>query len=405
MIISKNIINKLNKIYYNKKYYIYILSILLLFIIIYLCKNKEKFGINDNISPVIYNEGVEAIWTVPPGVTSATFTVIGGKGGDSPYSKGGFGAKVVTTLYVTQESKYYIYVGKNGNAGVNNVIGTLGGISSDSNKYFNGGNTLDNGGGGGSASFVVFNSAPTIIAGGGGGAAGGNGNTAYVPLPNTNGGSGNFNLTFNGSAGNSSGSATGGKGGTGSENINILSFDRIPHLGTTGGGYGGGGGGGFNGGIGGIGGGGGAGGSFVDSTKTNLPRNYLIDTIGTPSIIIEWNNASTQPTTTQPTTTQPTTTQPTTTQPTTTQPTTTQPTTTQPTTTQPITTQPTTTQPTTTQPTTTPFNIPSNTPSNTGLNIIINNNKHNLNDIMSENEIIWSNYNLGINYENLLKKN
>ena len=64
MFISKNIINKL----YNKKNYIIcILSIIVLFIIIYLLyfRINENF-VNQSISPATYAAGVADTWIVPP---------------------------------------------------------------------------------------------------------------------------------------------------------------------------------------------------------------------------------------------------------------------------------------------------------------------------------------------------
>jgi len=347
-----------------------------------------------NISPAIYKEGVAESWVVPPGVTEATFTVIGGKGGDSKYISsytilGGYGGNVTVTLNVNVGEVYNIYVGNNGVSSTSYAIVADRGISADANSsnpfgMFAGGIGTSFTGGGGSASFISFSQAsggqkyPIIIAGGGGGAGRG-GNKGVNPNDTGNytcpGGSGCINKTSNGGNGDcySTGaygvsvkSKDGGLGGTGCISFTTSSITK----GSNGITRGGGGGGGCNAGTGGIqDGGGGGGGSFVDPLLDSNSISYSTDTTGVPSIIITWSltkttqpsttqPSTTQPSTTQPSTTQPSTTQPTTTQPTTTQPTTTQPTTTQPTTTQssntqPSTTQPTTTQPTTTQPTTT----------------------------------------------------
>jgi hypothetical protein len=115
--------------------------------------------------------GTPETWIVPPGVTAATFTVIGGKGGDSTFSNAGygsFGSNVTTTLSGLKEGDIYnIHVGNNGENGIINRT-CSGGSSSDSNNAFGGG--MGNiAGGGGAASFVSLNNVPVIIASGGGG--------------------------------------------------------------------------------------------------------------------------------------------------------------------------------------------------------------------------------------------
>ena len=86
---------------YKYKYYIIgLLTIVLLFIIGYIYYNylqnsnssnssnnsiikyqlKDKFLIEDNLPSFRYEAGTFDTWTVPPGATQATFTVVGGSG-------------------------------------------------------------------------------------------------------------------------------------------------------------------------------------------------------------------------------------------------------------------------------------------------------------------------------------
>ena len=80
--------NILNNLYNKKKYIIYILAIIIICIVIYLLVNKENFveatpiaSLNNGIYTITYNSNESGTWTVPSGVTSATFNVVGGKGG------------------------------------------------------------------------------------------------------------------------------------------------------------------------------------------------------------------------------------------------------------------------------------------------------------------------------------
>ena len=116
---------------------IFILCIIILFIIftsLYFKSNKannnEGFA-NQTISPGIYNyTGSPDIWIVPPGVTEATFTVVGGKGGDVVYydnaiqGTGGKGA-IVTTKLTNLSGSLTICVGGNGEGSVHRT-GTTG---------------------------------------------------------------------------------------------------------------------------------------------------------------------------------------------------------------------------------------------------------------------------------------
>ena len=245
-------------------------------------------------SSELYNyKGNPEVWTVPLGVTSATFTVIGGKGGPGNNTSGGYGAKVTTTIYnLILDDKYNIYVGNNG-------LRPLGGLSSDSSNSFSGGNGWNagsgngiNGGGGGAASFITDNNNEVIIVSGGGGGGGGGG----VGEVGNNGGNG--------------GTGVNGAGGDGlfrsisySLGGSSTSTSYTSHVGASAGyPYNGGGGGGFYGGnsINNFYSSGGAGGSYVISTNSGN-TTYEADNTGSPSILITYTvdpNATQRPTTT-----------------------------------------------------------------------------------------------------------
>jgi hypothetical protein len=290
-------------------------------------------------SPVIiptetFDIGESGKWIVPYGVTQATFTVIGGKGGDgysngNHLASGGSGSNVITTLSNLNSGDIYnIYVGNNGRS-MNSYYYTsgFGGISSDPGKLFSGGNgNAFNTGGGGAASFITDTSNTVIIVAGGGGGGGHNANGGDGgAMTNGNGG---FGSALNCNEYNPLHCATGSGG-------SVTSTTYTSNVGAVGNyEYTGGGGGGYHGGnsIGRLTGGGG-GGSYVISTNSSN-TTFSTDTSRVPSIIIRWSDGlstkTTQPSTTQPSTTQPSTTQPSTTQPSTTQPSTTQPLTTIP---------------------------------------------------------------------------
>jgi hypothetical protein len=113
--------------------------------------------------------GAAQTWTVPAGVTSATFTVEGAAGGNGVLigggtaALGGLGAEVQATL------------GLGSGTAVTFLVGGAG-VSSDGNGVagFNGGGagSGDGGGGGGGFSSVAFGSTVELLAGGGGGGGG-----------------------------------------------------------------------------------------------------------------------------------------------------------------------------------------------------------------------------------------
>lgn len=152
--------------------------------------------------------GSQQTWTVPPGVTSITATLIGGAGGSTvgnSNSSGGKGGYLQATINVTSGNTIYLYIG---GKGTNSNITDQQDINHSGG--FNGGGTggkdidLDNnnnqlqvrnGSGGGGATDIRINGTALtnriLIAGGGGGsgysANGGNGG-------GTTGGNGSITL-------------------------------------------------------------------------------------------------------------------------------------------------------------------------------------------------------------------
>ncbi len=135
-------------------------------------------------------------WTVPNHVTSLTFIVKGAGGGTIfPDAEGGSGAKVTSTLTVTEGEKLKLVVGGGGSWIYNGGYagGGRGGVAG-----------FEPGSGGGGGSFVFSETESLLIAAGGGGGGGGEEET----------GGGNGGHT--GGAGHGIGVAGGG-GGTGSQ--------------------------------------------------------------------------------------------------------------------------------------------------------------------------------------------
>jgi hypothetical protein len=231
-------------------------------------------------------------WTVPEGITQATFDVFGAQGGNEPLGKpGGGGGKAHATIDVTPGDTLQVNVGGAGTGGADDA-GGAGGF----NGGAPGGTASTGAGGGGGASDIRFDTDDSgdfalaeriIVAGGGGGAGasnggaggagggivGGNGNPALGQGSNGQGGLGGSDssggeggaagpplasgATF--SAGDNGDLGVGGAGG---------SFSTV----CCGGGGGGGGGyyGGGGGGSGFQGGGGGGGSGFVDPQASDV---------------------------------------------------------------------------------------------------------------------------------------
>ena len=160
---------------------------------------------------VTYN--CSGTFTVPAGVSSVDYLVVGGGGGggtagSNGYSGGGGGGQVMSGTSVLGASSYNIVVGLggvSGVAGVNNGFGGAGGNSS-----FNG--VVASGGSGGA--YTDENGQPGTIGGGGGSlGVGGNGTSFDGGNGGSNGGGGGGGAGGNG--GDGPGFNTGGAGGIG----------------------------------------------------------------------------------------------------------------------------------------------------------------------------------------------
>ncbi len=217
--------------------------------------------------------GAAAQWTVPSGVTSATFVVDGAQGAEVDYfgtvSRGGYGAQIAATVEVTPGVALAVEVG---GAGLGYIGGYNGGADGVPHGASNGS------GGGGGASGVSEPGVPLLVAGGGGGAGYGG---VFASPSEVGGAGGNAGITGEaGKDGLGVEGGMGGGGGTQSSGGAGGSFATAGANGTAGiggagafgtGGSGGGGGGGYYGGGGGGaaantaggGGGGGGGSSYV----------------------------------------------------------------------------------------------------------------------------------------------
>jgi hypothetical protein len=223
--------------------------------------------------------GSAQTWTVPDGVTSATFYVYGGGGGAGGNNggvvnnsgSGGHGAGVQATLPVEPGQQITIDVGGRGkNATLDPgaggyPMGAPGAKGVDSE--FGGQSTAAGGGGGGDSSvwFGITRAAQVVVAGGGGGGGGGG---------TTPGGKGGDSGAAGGGP-QGGGGGTASSGGAGGGDAQAGKRFRGGAAGTIGGGGGGagdwgGGGGGWSGGPGDSASGGGGGSSYVDPAATGV---------------------------------------------------------------------------------------------------------------------------------------
>lgn len=153
--------------------------------------------------------GGNQTWTVPPGVTSATFTVDGAAGGDNNFSGVGPGGRAAGTLVVTPGQVFTIVVGCEGER---IGYGTGGfGFGHGGNGGPGGVGTISNGlpgAGGGGGSAVLSGSIVVLVGGGGGGStpAGGSTNPAGGAGGGINGSQGGSG--FSGDAGGGGGTQT-----------------------------------------------------------------------------------------------------------------------------------------------------------------------------------------------------
>ncbi len=165
--------------------------------------------------------GAAQYWTVPGGVTQATFTLYGAEGGAGGYygsGSGGLGAEVSAVIPVTGGTALQVNVGQAGSpggggtfggGGAGNLAAGSGGGASDvispaSGDSYPFGNALLVAGGGGGGSPTGTPAAPAA-SGGPAGSPGGTGSTAS-----------GTNSTLGGGGGGTAGTASsGGSGGTG----------------------------------------------------------------------------------------------------------------------------------------------------------------------------------------------
>jgi hypothetical protein len=227
--------------------------------------------------------GAAQNWTVPNGVTQATFDVYGAGGGGTRSAGGGRGGEAKATISVTPGKTLQVNVGGRGGSGVTGTditipggAGGFNGGAAGGDAGVNGGGTdLTSGGGGGGASDVrsgAFGLTDRLIVAGGGGGGGGASGASGAGFGGTGGGvtGGDGGTSFN-SDGHGGFGGTDSKAGDGGAGLSP-SFNGGNGVSGTGGrgathndGGGGGGGGGYWGGGGGGGGfpgsGGGGGGS------------------------------------------------------------------------------------------------------------------------------------------------
>ncbi len=214
--------------------------------------------------PFAFSGGTQ-FWTVPTGVTEATFTLQGAAGGGAASGgQGGLGAELHATIPVSPGERLTILVGGQGTS-----LGVAG---------FNGGGLAgDNGlapaaGSGGGATTVLSSTAATLLVAGGGGGGGGTG-AGTTPGAGGDGGAADTAGIAGAAAtpstpgGGGQASGTGGTAGTGTVAGAVGATTATSTGGAGGaqsvasaGGNGGGGGGGF------IGGGGGGAGGSTDAT-------------------------------------------------------------------------------------------------------------------------------------------
>jgi len=158
--------------------------------------------------------GAPQSWTVPAGVSRATFVLRGAGGGpgsseEASNDEGGAGGKVTATLPVTEGETFSLVLGEPGVEASEHGVEVPGGYGGGGNGGLYG-EFGDGSGGGGS--FLFAPAGPLLLAAGGGGGAG---NLA----PGGNGGQTGANGGENGVSGGTGASATGpGLGGEGGQN-------------------------------------------------------------------------------------------------------------------------------------------------------------------------------------------
>lgn len=231
-----------------------------------------------------YDEHGEYEWTVPDGVTEATFDVYGAQGGNTDHASGGLGGFATATIPIGAYETLLVFVGGRGDNGAG-LGGDVGGFNGG------GGNTNQGGAGGGGASDVRTQPGEfgdrIIVAGGGGGAGG------------DDGGDGGGETGADGVSQVDPGAVGGGgtqtAGGTGGGPPTGAGQDGALGRGGAGADNGGGGGGGYYGGGGGYvraGGGGGSGHIHPDSTNASFGE---ASEAGAGKVIITYTPPDTTP--------------------------------------------------------------------------------------------------------------
>jgi hypothetical protein len=209
--------------------------------------------------------GGNQTWSVPVGVTEATFVLQGASGGDAATGgSGGLGAELHATVPVTPGETLTIVVGGAGSATAgfggggaagDNGLAPLAGAGGGATTVLSGTNgVLLVAGGGGGGGGTGAGTAPG--AGGDGGAGGTAGVAGIAAAPSTPGGGG-LASGVGGAAGENAGGVAGAAGGTSVTSVGGTGGEQAS---ASAGGNGGGGGGGF------VGGGGGGAGASTDAT-------------------------------------------------------------------------------------------------------------------------------------------
>jgi hypothetical protein len=224
-------------------------------------------------------DGTPQTWTVPTGVTQATFDADGGQGGGLPPDvPGGLGGEAQGTFTVNPGDTYDIVAAGAGQEQPQSSSTSPGGYGGGGEGATSGDDVAGDGGGG--ASTVALSGDLLVVAGGGGGASPG----CNIPTPCGTGGAGGGT---DGDAGTSIGGPDAGQGGAGGTQSGPgVGADGAGSGSTLQGGGGatsdfglggGGGGGGYFGGAGGGGSAGGGGGSgYVDSSALSSSQQTAV---------------------------------------------------------------------------------------------------------------------------------
>jgi hypothetical protein len=235
--------------------------------------------------------GVDDTWTVPAGVSQATFDLQGAAGGTAGAAggAGGAGGDTTATIIVSGGTVYHVAVGSKGGDG-NSTTGAAGGApggGSGPPECFPDGSCALGGGGGGASvlaiSTVTSDTSSWLLAAGGGG---GGTNTGSGGGAGGGGAGGNGGDTFSCVPG-----GTTMPGGGGGQDVSSGSGQHLN--GSDGGAGGGGGGGGFVGGAGGDTGCGGGGGSGFTSTGGTTTQGGGSNGDGTVTITYNANATTT----------------------------------------------------------------------------------------------------------------